>query len=146
MAETSDTLHGPLRMWLTVFGDQGPTRTIEMAATRFTVGRDPTCDLALEDPKVSRHHAEIVPGVGPFRVLRDLGSANGTLVNGRLVTGRPGFAVTDEMTTDLAGGEWIQFGDTRVLLTLVDPRATPGGMPQSAPKGTEGPAEAEGEG
>ena len=28
----------------------------------FTVGRDPGNDIILRDPKVSRHHAEIVPG------------------------------------------------------------------------------------
>ncbi|MEO6259123.1 MAG: FHA domain-containing protein [Thermoanaerobaculia bacterium] len=46
----------------------------------FTVGRDPGNDIILRDPKVSRHHAEIVFERG-FFVLHDLSSANGTFVN-----------------------------------------------------------------
>jgi hypothetical protein len=50
----------------------------------FTVGRDPGNDITLRDPKVSRHHAEIVFERG-FFVLHDLASANGTYVNGKRV-------------------------------------------------------------
>jgi len=45
------------------------------------IGRAPTCDLAIVDPTISRRHAELVcddTGV----TLRDLGSSNGTFVNG----------------------------------------------------------------
>jgi pSer/pThr/pTyr-binding forkhead associated (FHA) protein len=54
----------------------------------FTVGRDPGNDIILRDPKVSRHHAEIVFERG-FFVLHDLASANGTYVNGRRVRVAP---------------------------------------------------------
>ena len=50
----------------------------------FTVGRDPGNDIILRDPKVSRHHAEIVFERG-FFVLHDLASANGTYVNNKRV-------------------------------------------------------------
>ena len=50
----------------------------------FTVGRDPGNDIILRDPKVSRHHAEIVFERG-FFVLHDLASANGTFVNGKRI-------------------------------------------------------------
>src|SRR6185503_2018225 len=52
----------------------------------FTVGRDPGNDIILRDPKVSRHHAEVVFERG-FFVLHDLTSANGTYVNGKRVHG-----------------------------------------------------------
>src|SRR5687768_3991284 len=45
------------------------------------IGRAPTCDLPVFDPTISRRHAELVcddSGVS----LRDLGSSNGTFVNG----------------------------------------------------------------
>ena len=48
----------------------------------FTIGRDPGNDIVLRDPKVSRHHSEIVFERG-FFVLHDLASANGSFVNGR---------------------------------------------------------------
>ena len=54
----------------------------------FTVGRDPGNDIILRDPKVSRHHAEIVFERG-FFVLHDLASANGTFVNGKKVRVAP---------------------------------------------------------
>ena len=49
------------------------------------IGRAPTCDLPVFDPTISRRHAELVcdeAGVS----LRDLGSSNGTFVNGAKVT------------------------------------------------------------
>ncbi|HUP49635.1 MAG TPA: FHA domain-containing protein [Thermoanaerobaculia bacterium] len=54
----------------------------------FTVGRDPGNDIILRDPKVSRHHVEIVFERG-FFVLHDLASANGTYVNGKRVRVAP---------------------------------------------------------
>jgi pSer/pThr/pTyr-binding forkhead associated (FHA) protein len=54
----------------------------------FTVGRDPGNDIILRDPKVSRHHSEIVFERG-FFVLHDLASANGTYVNGKRVRVAP---------------------------------------------------------
>jgi pSer/pThr/pTyr-binding forkhead associated (FHA) protein len=54
----------------------------------FTVGRDPGNDIILRDPKVSRHHAEIVFERG-FFVLHDLASANGTYVNSKRVRVAP---------------------------------------------------------
>jgi pSer/pThr/pTyr-binding forkhead associated (FHA) protein len=54
----------------------------------FTIGRDPGNDIILRDPKVSRHHAEIVFERG-FFVLHDLASANGTYVNGKRIRVAP---------------------------------------------------------
>ena len=54
----------------------------------FTLGRDPGNDIILRDPKVSRHHGEIVFERG-FFVLHDLASANGTYVNGKRIRVAP---------------------------------------------------------
>ena len=54
----------------------------------FTVGRDPGNDIILRDPKVSRHHAEIIFERG-FFVVHDLTSANGTYINGKRVRVAP---------------------------------------------------------
>jgi hypothetical protein len=48
---------------------------------RLIVGRDPTCDLVVTDPTVSRRHAQLTFRDGVW-VLQDLASRNGTAVNG----------------------------------------------------------------
>lgn len=50
----------------------------------LVIGRDPECDIRLDNSAVSRHHARI-ERQGEVYVLRDLGSANGTYVNGEAV-------------------------------------------------------------
>ncbi len=49
-----------------------------------TLGRSRQCDVVLDDPNVSRRHAEIRPRGGSW-VLSDLGSTNGSRINGRQV-------------------------------------------------------------
>jgi predicted component of type VI protein secretion system len=48
----------------------------------FIIGRDAECELVISDRQVSRRHARIVLE-GDHYVLEDLGSKNGTFVNGR---------------------------------------------------------------
>jgi hypothetical protein len=50
----------------------------------LTIGRLPECTITLGDPNVSRRHAEIRPSGAGYRLV-DLGSTNGTLVNGERV-------------------------------------------------------------
>jgi hypothetical protein len=49
-----------------------------------TIGRSRQCDVVLSDPNVSRQHAEIRPRGGSW-VLTDLGSTNGSCLNGRRI-------------------------------------------------------------
>jgi hypothetical protein len=51
-----------------------------------TLGRSRQCDIVLDDPNVSRQHADIRPR-GDSWVLTDLGSTNGSLLNGRHIDG-----------------------------------------------------------
>jgi Protein of unknown function (DUF3662)/FHA domain len=51
-----------------------------------TLGRSRQCDVVLDDPNVSRQHAEIRPRGGSW-VLTDLGSTNGSRLNGQAVEG-----------------------------------------------------------
>jgi len=60
-------------------------REIPLAAGVTTLGRDPESMLWLDSDQVSRHHAEIVVD-GATGTLVDLGSRNGTLLNGVKVT------------------------------------------------------------
>jgi hypothetical protein len=60
-------------------------RQIELAADYLTVGREPTCDVCLDDPHVSRTHAALQRRDGAV-YLQDLGSSGGTFVNGNPAT------------------------------------------------------------
>jgi len=72
-----------------------------------TIGRAEGCDLRLAHPTVSLHHARISPEAGR-RVIEDLGSTNGTFVNGILL-GRGERRV-------LTPGDVIQIGSVRLHL------------------------------
>lgn len=47
---------------------------------KVTIGRNPKCDICLDDSSISRHHAEIIKRDDYFSIT-DLGSSNGTRVN-----------------------------------------------------------------
>ncbi len=60
-------------------------RTVYVEQTPFTIGRGEESDLQVNSTSVSREHAELARASGGFQ-LRDLGSTNGTAVNGREIT------------------------------------------------------------
>ena len=49
-------------------------------ARKFTIGRDPRCDIAVADDSVSRVHAEFLCAADGSMTIRDRGSRNGTWV------------------------------------------------------------------
>ena len=57
----------------------------DLHAGVVSIGRSPSSDIVLDDPLVSRHHAELRQLPSGRRELADLGSYNGTFVNGRRV-------------------------------------------------------------
>lgn len=59
-------------------------RAFRMLKASLTIGRLPECDLVLDDAGASRQHARISRTESGF-VVTDLGSTNGTLVNGRSI-------------------------------------------------------------
>jgi adenylate cyclase len=95
------------------------------------VGRGVTSDIAIHDPTISRRHAELT--VGPDGVaVRDLGSSNGTCINGsRVTTGR------------LGPNDSVTFG--KVVYQLEAARM-PGEAPPGAPVVTPGTGAAGGGG
>jgi hypothetical protein len=61
-----------------------PARVLAFPAggqSRFTIGRDAGCDMVLPDPTISRWHAGLARQEGGW-MLHDLGSTNGTRLNG----------------------------------------------------------------
>ena len=59
---------------------------MRLSGVRSVLGRDPGCDIRLDDPYVSGTHAALSRS-GAYVVLEDLGSANGTLVNDQPLRG-----------------------------------------------------------
>jgi predicted component of type VI protein secretion system len=51
----------------------------------ITIGRDPVNDIVISDPEISRRHARLMFQAGRY-LLEDLGSTNGTSVNGRRIS------------------------------------------------------------
>lgn len=58
--------------------------TLELQHGTLTIGRSKSNDIHLDDPAVSSHHAKVVT-LFDVSFIQDLGSTNGTLVNGKVV-------------------------------------------------------------
>jgi hypothetical protein len=63
-------------------------RRLTLGPEALRIGRLPDCLISLSDPQVSRHHAEVRPAREGYEVV-DLGSTNGTLLNGVVVKEHP---------------------------------------------------------
>ncbi len=77
-----------------------------------TIGRSRNCEVLLDDPSASRNHA-LVTLDNDRVILQDLGSANGTLVNGRRLQGE----------TEIQHGDVITIGETRLVLKALGNQA-----------------------
>jgi hypothetical protein len=100
-----------------------PNQTYDLNKDIITVGRDITNDIVINDPEVSRHHMRFTRGAGGF-TLEDLGSTNGTFINGQRLTG----------AKPLNNGDMIGLGETVTLgYEMVGPaRSAPGVSDQAA--------------
>ena len=93
---------GTLRCWLT----EG-NKTYRLVEGENIVGRDPECHVWLNTTSVSRHHARIIIDSRSGRIsLEDLGSKNGTLLEGTLV----------ESLVMLSEGSTLGFGSVELTL------------------------------
>jgi pSer/pThr/pTyr-binding forkhead associated (FHA) protein len=98
--EVEPTRAGPPQRLEVISGpDEG--RRKRFNGVRMVVGRVPDCDFVLSDQSVSRRHLELVQG-GQGVLLRDLGSGNGSKVNGEKVAEKL-----------LVHGDEISIGKTR---------------------------------
>lgn len=84
----------------------------------LTVGRSPECDVSVKDILLSRKHAKIEQVDGVW-FIEDLGSKNGTLVNGETVTRRA-----------LKDGELIRIGRTKATFFAADISTAPAAPPK----------------
>ena len=97
---------------------QGPQegQAYPLVSSMVTVGRDPMADIVIADPEVSRQHARLTRTDEGYEI-QDLGSTNGTFIDGQRLTGDP---------VQLQSGQAISMGSNVTLLfeAAADPMAT----------------------
>ena len=105
---------GALLLWL---DHRGEVRSQPISGTGVIIGREPASDVVLAEPRVSRRHCVVrlrtdAKGGATGAEIEDLGSANGTVVNG---------APLSEGARGLHDGDVIEVGGV-ALAVVIDPR------------------------
>lgn len=100
----------------------GQAVSVALGPGRHVVGRARECAVCLPNPSVSRRHAEIVIDAGGA-VVRDLGSRNGTRVNGAAVA----------LPSPLAAGDRLGIADLELQVQAAPGAARPAGASAAAP-------------
>jgi S1-C subfamily serine protease len=98
-------------MWVTIGSGEGRGLSVRVEGERFLIGTGPECQLMVGDPQASPLHASFEVGESGRVTLHDLGSENGTFVNGERLDG----------SRAIEGGEEIRIGDTVLMPTVADP-------------------------
>jgi len=98
---------------LKIYKEAELVRELELEKDSYTIGRDPRCDIPLEDNFISRRHARIQKSESGW-VLEDLGSTNGTFIGKKRVTRQK-----------LSGGEEIGMGPFRINFLEAPPPFEP---------------------
>jgi diguanylate cyclase (GGDEF)-like protein len=95
---------GPSNAYLTILQGASVGRTYRLGPGRLIVGRAADCDVVIDDDGVSRRHGLLVVSMEGEVTIEDLGSTNGTMVDGQRC----------EVVT-LKGGERLQFGSETIF-------------------------------
>jgi len=85
-----------------------PNLVFELDKPSYVIGREAGNDLVIEDPQVSRRHAQLTQQ-GSSYLIEDIGSTNGTYVNGKRVTA----------PTLLMNGDMVGLADTVIIAVQV---------------------------
>lgn len=119
--ELSDSAIGRAPVFLEINGIRHP-----VTPPSAVVGRGSATDLRIDDPGVSRRHAEFrvqhESGGAPLVSVRDMGSTNGTTVNGQRV-----------QQAVLGDGAVVQVGGTRIIVRMAERRPPAPPQPQAQP-------------
>lgn len=111
----------------------GKQQPVPLRGGRIVIGRQEDCQVRIPSAQISRHHCEVVVGVGGVRI-RDLGSSNGTYVNGQKVG-----------EAELEAGDVVAVGSMLFVVRIdgepavIDPEAL-GARVRSASSAAAGPA------
>lgn len=94
---------------LVILASTGTESRAVLTGNEQVIGRDPTADIAIVDPKASRRHARIYEQNGSYWI-EDLGSANGISIAGNRVNG----------PVEIAPGIQVQLGDSQLTVSQTD--------------------------
>jgi pSer/pThr/pTyr-binding forkhead associated (FHA) protein len=124
MYENEATMMGHGRPTATLVVRQGPQAGMSFPLTgnQIVIGREEGTDVALQDPEASRRHALVSWQGGQF-VIEDLGSTNGTFVNGVQITAPQA----------LNPGDSVGVGQTALVFHIAEAQVREGAPPQPAP-------------
>ncbi len=101
----------------------GDAKSYELTRDEVTVGRLPECEIHLDSNMISRKHARLIRN-GSSIVVEDLGSGNGTFVNGQRIT----------TPTTLHHDDRVKFGP--LLMRFEGDSPSPRSRPQAPPEPT----------
>jgi EAL domain-containing protein (putative c-di-GMP-specific phosphodiesterase class I) len=93
--------------------DSRHLRRVPILSLPFRIGRHPDQDLSLDSSAVSSRHAELRASEGAFEIV-DLGSTNGTLLNGKPLSGK----------ARLGEGDIVQLATLEFRLGILEPGRT----------------------
>ncbi|MDX1416780.1 MAG: FHA domain-containing protein [Candidatus Promineifilaceae bacterium] len=84
-----------------------PGKVYSLSSVSVTIGRDPMADITITDPEVSRQHVRLTSTPAGYSI-QDLGSTNGTYIDGQRLSGDPVELVVGQIIT-MGTGVAIQF-------------------------------------
>jgi predicted component of type VI protein secretion system len=105
--------------------ESGGERRETKIAGILTIGRSPSVSIPLDDKTLSREHTQVYPKDGKYFV-RDLGSKNGTFVNGKLI----------HQPTAIKHGDRVRVGPAVTFMLLFDPDDVDAEAPRAATAAT----------
>lgn len=105
-----ELIEGPRLVLLDPATGKRTRRVVFLHDPEVEIGRDRACGVLVEDPEISRRHARLTR-FGESYAISDLGSANGTMLNGLRVTG----------PQSLRHGDLVRIGGVRLEYLLRDP-------------------------
>lgn len=118
LTEKTERLHPMCDLVLRPY--YGAKKKLRLFRTQYTIGRDESCDICLDDPFLSSRHAELrVNKEGDGYCIEDLSSKNGTFLNGVRVQkaplpssgvlrlGRSTLAWSNQSIENFSTGDWI---------------------------------------
>ena len=106
---------------LHVVRGRSTSQTLKLMDGVTTIGRQDDCHLRFKSSSVSRKHCELFEKKGML-LIKDLGSANGTIVNGKKISGQQVLEPGDELTI---GGIKLRVGKIGQVPAPKPPAAPP---------------------
>jgi pSer/pThr/pTyr-binding forkhead associated (FHA) protein len=120
---------------LTLVQDRKTVQIYDLDQPVIRIGRVPGMDIQIDDVSVSRRQAEIQQDGGHW-IVRDIGSSNGTFVNGERLSGDRALKAGDE----IAVGQFSLFFERGIASFQPHPREAPDKEPGRAPVPAPRPA------